>query len=57
MAANMSGGGFSNYFDRPNYQDVEVVKYLDLFPALHDGLYECVLAAKLTTVILSFLTL
>ncbi|KAK2463913.1 hypothetical protein APHAL10511_004085 [Amanita phalloides] len=35
-----SGGGFSNYFDQPNYQKVAAETYLDALPkGLYKGLY------------------
>ncbi|KAG9317808.1 peptidase S8/S53 domain-containing protein [Chiua virens] len=39
-AVFFSGGGFSNYFPRPSYQDAAVTKYLqDLAPGTYEGLY------------------
>ncbi|KAG1763179.1 peptidase S8/S53 domain-containing protein [Suillus occidentalis] len=39
-AANFSGGGFSNYFHRPSYQDAAVSAYLaTLAPGTYNGLY------------------
>ncbi|OJA15326.1 hypothetical protein AZE42_03348 [Rhizopogon vesiculosus] len=39
-AANFSGGGFSDYFDRPAYQDAAVSKYLaNLAPGTYEGLF------------------
>jgi tripeptidyl-peptidase-1 len=39
-AANFSGGGFSNYFCRPSYQDDAVLAYLaTLAPGTYEGLY------------------
>ncbi|KAG1891976.1 peptidase S8/S53 domain-containing protein [Suillus subluteus] len=39
-AANFSGGGFSNYFRRPSYQDDAVLAYLaTLAPGTYKGLY------------------
>ncbi|KAG1752361.1 peptidase S8/S53 domain-containing protein [Suillus paluster] len=39
-AANFSGGGFSNYFPRPSYQDAAVSAYLaSLAPGTYKGLY------------------
>ncbi|KAI9434428.1 subtilisin-like protein [Lactarius indigo] len=32
VAANFSGGGFSNYFKRPSWQDAAVTKYLESLP-------------------------
>ena len=49
IAASLSGGGFSNYFLRPSYQDVAVEAYLqrlnNLRDGLYDGLYKCVFSA------------
>ncbi|KAN0097087.1 Peptidase S8/S53 domain containing protein [Tylopilus felleus] len=39
-AVFFSGGGFSNYFPRPDYQDTAVTKYLQtLAPGTYEGLY------------------
>ena len=38
-----SGGGFSNHFDRPNYQKFEVGNYVDSIGNKHEGLYAFVL--------------
>ncbi|KAH0836443.1 peptidase S8/S53 domain-containing protein [Lanmaoa asiatica] len=39
-AVFFSGGGFSNYFPRPDYQEVTVSKYLQtLTPGTYEGLY------------------
>lgn len=35
----VAGGGFSNYFKRPGYQDVAVTAYLDKIGSMHDGLF------------------
>jgi tripeptidyl-peptidase I len=35
----VSGGGFSEYFDRPRYQDGVVESYISQLRGLHDGLY------------------
>ena len=56
MAANLSGGGFSSYFSTPEYQLGDVLTYLQKHTGLYDGLYKCVLAAKLTAVIWPSLT-
>ena len=42
MAANLSGGGFSVYFERPGYQAGAALNYLDQ-PIRHpdDSLYQC----------------
>ncbi|KAK2462489.1 hypothetical protein APHAL10511_005459 [Amanita phalloides] len=37
--ANLSAGGFSNYFDRPSYQDNAVSGYLNEIGSLYNGLY------------------
>lgn len=40
-AAEISQGGFSNYFSRPSYQDIAVGQFLDqLPPGLWDGLFD-----------------
>ncbi|KZT71785.1 hypothetical protein DAEQUDRAFT_755611 [Daedalea quercina L-15889] len=38
-AANFSGGGFSNVFDRPSYQEDAVAGYLDYLGDTNSGLY------------------
>jgi tripeptidyl-peptidase-1 len=39
-ATNFSGGGFSNYFPRPDYQEAAVSEYLaKLAPGTYEGLY------------------
>ncbi|KAH7905839.1 peptidase S8/S53 domain-containing protein [Hygrophoropsis aurantiaca] len=39
-AVFFSGGGFSNYFERPSYQDTAVETYLEkLAPGTYEGLY------------------
>lgn len=40
VAASLSGGGFSNYFDRPPYQMRAVSKYLQQFGNAYQGLYK-----------------
>jgi tripeptidyl-peptidase-1 len=41
-AASLSGGGFSNYFARPAYQESAVSSYLaKLAPGTYEGLYNC----------------
>ena len=43
VAASFSGGGFSNYFPRPRYQDYAVPAYLlQHLGSTHHGLYKCV---------------
>ncbi|KAH8979407.1 subtilisin-like protein [Lactarius akahatsu] len=39
VGASMSGGGFSNYFSRPAYQDGAVPTYLEHLGGQYDGLY------------------
>ncbi|KAH9165912.1 subtilisin-like protein [Lactarius sanguifluus] len=39
VAASLSGGGFSNYFLRPAYQDGAVPTYLEHLGRQYDGLY------------------
>ncbi|KIK03131.1 hypothetical protein K443DRAFT_5566 [Laccaria amethystina LaAM-08-1] len=40
VAVPFSGGGFSNYFNRPRYQDAAVGKYLHALPkGLYNGLF------------------
>ena len=42
MAANLSGGGFSFYFERPWYQDSAVLDYLNRpIRRPDDNLYKC----------------
>ena len=45
-AADLSGGGFSDYFPRPRYQDYAVPAFLHefngLYYGLYYGLYKCV---------------
>jgi len=41
VAATFSGGGFSDYFSRPSYQDAAVNGYFDSIPKnLYDGLFQ-----------------
>ena len=42
MAANISGGGFSYFFVRPDYQDATVIPYLLKYPEFYPGYYKCV---------------
>ncbi|KAJ3771981.1 subtilisin-like protein [Lentinula raphanica] len=39
VASNFSGGGFSNYFTRPSYQDNAVSSYLSSIGSANEGLY------------------
>ncbi|KAJ3786129.1 subtilisin-like protein [Lentinula aff. detonsa] len=38
-ASNFSGGGFSNYFSRPTYQDAVVSSYFSSIGSANEGLY------------------
>ena len=40
-AINFTGGGFSNYFPRPHYQNKDVTAYIKNLNGTHDGLYKC----------------
>jgi tripeptidyl-peptidase-1 len=42
VAASLSGGGFSNYFPRPSYQDGVVSSYLHNIGSQYSGLFKCV---------------
>ncbi|KAH9051639.1 subtilisin-like protein [Lactarius deliciosus] len=39
VAAELSGGGFSNYFERPSYQNVAVPAFLQSLGSQYDGMY------------------
>ncbi|KAJ3813799.1 peptidase S8/S53 domain-containing protein [Lentinula lateritia] len=39
VASNFSGGGFSDYFSRPSYQDTIVSSYLSSIGSANEGLY------------------
>ncbi|KAH8978301.1 subtilisin-like protein [Lactarius deliciosus] len=39
VAAKLSGGGFSNHFPRPKYQDHDVPNFLEQLGSKYDGLY------------------
>ncbi|KAH9164685.1 subtilisin-like protein [Lactarius sanguifluus] len=39
VAAELSGGGFSNYFERPPYQNVVVPAFLQSLGSQYDGMY------------------
>ncbi|KAH9169573.1 subtilisin-like protein [Lactarius sanguifluus] len=39
VAAGISGGGFSNYFERPSYQSVVVPAFLQSLGSQYDGMY------------------
>ena len=40
VAASLSGGGFSNYFDRPSYQANAVAAYLNTLGSTNAGLFQ-----------------
>lgn len=42
IAVSFSGGGFSNYFPRPAYQNAAVSTYLQSIDTMYSGLYKCV---------------
>jgi tripeptidyl-peptidase-1 len=42
VAANFSGGGFSNYFSRPSYQEGAVSSYLQILGPMNHSLFKCV---------------
>ena len=44
IAANLSGGGFSTYYDRENYQNAAVTRYFRRpeYDGLHRGLFQWV---------------
>jgi tripeptidyl-peptidase-1 len=42
VAASLSGGGFSNYFTRPSYQNSTVSAYIKGIGSMHSDLYKCV---------------
>ena len=42
VAVDFSGGGFSNYFERPHYQEAAVSAYLSKIGNANAGLYKCV---------------
>jgi len=53
VAARLSGGGFSNYFPRPRYQDDAVATFLENLGSQYDGLYKCVCCCDQTGPILT----
>jgi hypothetical protein len=54
VASSISGGGFSNTFPRPKYQDDAVTTFLqNLGEKQYSGLYTCVLPATETRYILT----
>ena len=40
-AIALTGGGFSNYFSRPSYQDKDITAYIKDLNGTYDGLYKC----------------
>jgi tripeptidyl-peptidase-1 len=48
VAASLSGGGFSNYFDRPAYQKDAVPTFLRRLGKRHKGKFKCVFFHDLT---------
>ena len=50
-----SGGGFSNHFDRPNYQTIEVANYVSGIGDTHKGLYAFVFTFFLAYPIIAML--
>ncbi len=48
IAADLSGGGFSNYFPRPFYQDIAVPLFLQDVGDIYDGLFKFVHCHDLT---------
>ena len=48
-AINLTGGGFSNYFARPSYQDQDVKTYIKNLNGAYDGLYKYSLSFWRTT--------
>ena len=40
-AIYLTGGGFSNYFPRPSYQDKDITAYIKNLNGTYDGLYKC----------------
>jgi len=53
IAARISGGGFSNHFPRPSYQDDVVRIFLGHLGSQYDGMYKCVFWRDLTLPILT----
>jgi hypothetical protein len=54
VAASFSGGGFSNYFSRPSYQDDAVLSYLQKVGRRRLGLFKCVFLLALAMEILHY---
>ena len=40
-AASFSGGGFSDYFQRPSYQQQAAASYFDYLGNQYNGFYKC----------------
>ena len=53
VAADLSGGGFSNYFKLPSYQSEAVPSFLQNLGDQYDGLYKCVYCLDLIGPILT----
>jgi len=53
VAADLSSGGFSNYFEVPPYQKKAVATYLENLGDKYDGLYKCVRCRDLTRPVLT----
>lgn len=53
VAASLSGGGFSNIFDRPPYQKKVVPDFLLKLGSKYAGLYKCIFCCDLTWTILT----
>jgi tripeptidyl-peptidase-1 len=53
IAASISGGGFSAFFPRPNYQDFAVITFLQQLGTTYVGNYKCVRSRGLTQRILT----
>jgi hypothetical protein len=53
-AAKFSGGGFSNYFDRPPFQKFVVGDYLEQLGDLNLNFYKCVYFCDLTSLMLQY---
>ncbi|KAI9462800.1 hypothetical protein BJY52DRAFT_111494 [Lactarius psammicola] len=52
VAASISGGGFSNHFPRPKYQDDAVATFLQNLGSPYDGHYKCICCCDQTRPIL-----
>ena len=54
VAAELSMGDFSNYFPRPDYQNVVIPVYLRSLGGQYQGLYKCVFYCDVIQPILTF---